>query len=194
MIFTNNAEAEATISQELLPNEKLLWCDKPQTGIKFRRKDIALIPFSILWCVGVGYQLNLFNSLNFGTPVLFFQVFQGVFALVGVYLLAGRFIIDNLQRGKTYYAVTTNRIIIKRTLLSAQVQTFNIKQLPNLSINENTDKSGTIKLESASTYTTQTLYDVNNYPAFKQRTITPALEFITNVRDVYNLILQQQAH
>lgn len=41
------------LQNELLPHlnagERLLWADKPKTGIRFRSSDKFLVPFSLFW-------------------------------------------------------------------------------------------------------------------------------------------------
>ena len=45
-----DAHPALVISKELASEERLLWSGRPQQGVVFRRTDLFLIPFSLLWC------------------------------------------------------------------------------------------------------------------------------------------------
>ena len=40
---------DSSISRILDGNERLIWSGRPRGGIRFRRQDIFMIPFSLLW-------------------------------------------------------------------------------------------------------------------------------------------------
>jgi hypothetical protein len=61
------------------------------------------------------------------------------FILIGIHLLAGRFFVDALQRSKTFYAVTEDRILIVTNLLSKNVKSVNLRTLGEISLGERND-------------------------------------------------------
>jgi hypothetical protein len=42
-------DSEDLVSRELVPNERLLWSGRPESGIRLRPADALMIPFSLLW-------------------------------------------------------------------------------------------------------------------------------------------------
>jgi len=185
MLITKDFGLESELQRELMADEKLLWCDKPKGGILFRTSDVFVVPFSILWC-GFAFFWE-FGVSNSGAP--FFMMIWGIpFMCVGLYFVFGRFIYDKINREKTVYGITTNRVIIKSGVFKTKVESFNISTLFNLSIEEKKDGTGSVKLDSDKYPFSQ--FAVAGWPGSKGQ--APALEFIDNVREIYNLILQQQ--
>ena len=183
MLIANDFEAQEYLQHDLLPGEKLLWTGRPATGIKLRTSDIFFIPFSILW---FGFAIFWEAGVLSGGPS-FFAIWGIPFICVGFYVTIGRFFYDKKMREKTVYGITPDRIIINSGVFTTTVESFNIRILSNISIDEKSDGSGTIKLGS------------NDHPwgelaigGWRGNKKIPALEFIQNVRNVYNLILQQQ--
>lgn len=69
-----------------------------------------MIPFSLLWG---GFMIfaakDVLSSLKNNTQsgiVIFPALIVFFFALIGLYMIFGRFIVDAKQREKTYYALT----------------------------------------------------------------------------------------
>jgi len=182
--FTLNSE----LKKELLPDEKLLWAGTPKKGILFRSSDAFVIPFSIFW---FGFAIFWESSVVSGEAPFFFMLWGIPFLAMGLYITVGRFFYDKFNRDKTVYAVTDKRVIIKSGVFKKNVQSFNIKILFNLSINEKSDGSGTIKLDSDNASGFQQGIVITGWPGTKQ---VPALEFIPEARTVYNLILKQQSN
>ncbi|MCD8741875.1 PH domain-containing protein [Mucilaginibacter roseus] len=108
---------------------------------------------------------------------------------MGIYITVGRFFYDSYKRGKTLYAVTDKRIIIKKGGIKGQTVTLNIKSLQDISINEKPDGSGTITFNNNNSF--PSFLGQSSWPGVK-RTQAPAFEFINDVRTVYNLVIKQQ--
>lgn len=169
-------EVPEDIQKELLENEGILWAGRPGLGIRFDRVDIFNIPFSIAW-----WGVVIFVLL----PNFRFSIFVAFFAIVGIYVTIGRFFYDKWKRDKTFYVVTPSRVIIKRGILDTEIRSFDIATLVDLDLSERADGSGTIKLESESPLAG---FIVRGFSADK----APGLEYITDARYVYELILQQK--
>jgi hypothetical protein len=167
------------IESELRPNlslgEKLIWVGRPKTGIVFRRSDVFLIPFSLLW---TGFAI-LWETTAIAYETHFFLKLWGVpFILVGLYTTVGRFFVEAKQRANTVYGITPDRIIIKTGLFSKETQSLNIKALPDITINQKSDNTGTITLGT---------------PRYSSRELQPPkLEFIEDVKNVYETIINLQ--
>ena len=172
----------AEINPHLLPNEKIIWVGKPKKGILFSSKDTVFIPFSIVWGgFAIFWEAMV---ITMGAPLMF-PIFGIPFILVGLYLMIGRFFVDAKKRANTLYAVTSERIIIQTGLFSKEFFSTNIENIQNTSFTEKSDLSGTISfaertkriMSNGSEYT-------SNAPL--------ELEFIEDVKNVYQKIIQQQ--
>lgn len=186
MLIVNDFNLKSELQKDLLPDEKLLWTGTPKKGILFRPSDVFMIPFSILW----GGFAIFWESSVITSDVPFFLALWGIpFVAAGLYITVGRFFYDKYNRDKTVYGVTDKRVIIKSGVFKKNFESFNIKNLFNLSIDEKSDGSGTIKLNSGNATGFPQGISISGWPGSKQ---VPAFEFIPEVRSVYNLILKQQ--
>ena len=173
------------LQEYLDSNEKLIWTGQPKKGIVFRRFDIFLIPFSLLWC---GFAIFWFVSvLSSGAPV-FFALFGVPFVLVGLFFVFGRFIIDAKQRENTLYGLTDNRVIIKSGIFRKTVKSLNIKTMSDLEYDEKSDGSGTINIGPKNP---MMMWGnrMNWWPGMK---MSSSLDLIQEVRKVYNKIIEIQ--
>jgi hypothetical protein len=141
-------DAKFEIEAELDAGERLLWSGAPRQGVVFRGSDVFLIPFSILWggfaifwtvfAVGMvaagGQLIGALIPLLWGTP----------FVLVGLYLILGRFWVDSRCRARTFYGVTTKRVIIVSGFLSRTITSLDLRTLGDTSLVERSNRSGTI--------------------------------------------------
>jgi hypothetical protein len=172
------------IQNELLTvigkDEKLLWTGNPRTGIVFRKTDIFFIPFSLFW-----FGFVCFWCFMAARGSGLFALFGIPFAIMGIYLVAGRFYLDARKRKNTIYGITNKRIIIKSGVFSREIQSFNIKALPQLILELKNDASGTISLAPSNYQMTNS----TQFPFMKQQ---PGLEFIENAQEVYDLIVKLQ--
>jgi Bacterial PH domain len=181
---------ETIIRPELDASERLLWCGQPRGGIRLRRQDAMMIPFSIMWggfaiffeCAAIAQCRNT-NSTGA------FMVLWGIpFVLVGVYFMFGRFIADARGRARTYYGLTNERIIILSGVFSRHTKTLPLRNLSDLSLTERADGSGNITFGSFQ-YPFGDAY--RGWPGFS-RYGPPTFEMIENVRQVYDLIRNAQ--
>ena len=179
MLINNDPDILKELQYELLPDEKLLWVGKPKGGIVLRTVDFFLVPFTLAWFGGV---FSIFFVVPF--PMMLFAI---PFLIVGLYVSIGRFYYDMKLRSKTFYGITNNRIIVKSGIIKKTVDTFNIRTLQKLNIQEKSDGSGNIKI-GLDTFPFSG-FAISGWPGIKP---TPQLERIPDVRSVYNMILQQQ--
>ena len=134
-------EDQQTITSFFLPSERILWTGRPPTGILFRKSDIFLIPFSLVWAgFAVFWEYTVFNSD--APPML--MVFGGVFVMIGLFVVFGRFIYDMMIRRNTVYALTDQRIMILAGMFGRTLRALNLKSLPVVSLEIFGDGRGTI--------------------------------------------------
>jgi len=129
------------VGAELSSNEKLLWSGHPRLGLMLRSDDALLIPFSLMWGgFAIFWEATV---IAHGAPVLF-TLFGVPFVLVGLYHIFGRFLVDARQRQRTFYGVTTERIIIISGLLERRVKSLSLDTLTDLSMTERANGAGVI--------------------------------------------------
>src|SRR5438105_5005106 len=114
------------LQEELGPDERLLWSGRPRKGIRLRAADLLFVPFSLLWA---GFAVFWESSvIATGAPFLF-KLWGIPFVLAGTYIVFGRFIVDAIQRDRTNYAVTDQRIIIISRLITQKIKSLNLRTL-----------------------------------------------------------------
>ncbi len=173
------------IEAELRAGEKLLWSGQPQGGMRLRSSDIFLIPFSLLWGgFAIFWEVNVISR---GAP-LFFWLWGIPFILVAVYITLGRFFVDARNREQTYYAVTDERIIILSTLFGHKVQSLSLRNLPEISLSQKADGTGTITFGSIGPFNA---WGSTSWPGSGHYQV-PSFEMIERVREVYDLIQTAQ--
>jgi hypothetical protein len=136
-----------SIARELKSGERLLWQGRPRGGIRLRGNDLFAIPFSLVWCIGIFIAAGaaLFGPKKDSAGSLFLIPF----VVVGLYLLLGRFFVDATRRRNTAYALTSQRAIIVVDFFGRKVQSINIQALPEVSVTEKSNGSGTIAFGAA---------------------------------------------
>lgn len=117
----------------------------------------------------------------------FFKLWGVPFVLIGLYMTVGRFFLDAKKRANTIYAITPDRIIIKSGIFTKEIKSLNIRTLSDITFNEKSDNSGTITL-GASDFKNSMMQGMD-WPGVKQ---PPRLEFIEDVKSVYDKIIELQ--
>ena len=178
-------DATAVLQPELGSGEKLLWSGRPQQGLRLRASDALLIPFSLMW----GGFAIFWEYSALQTGPLFFALWGIPFVGVGLYLIAGRFFVDAWQRARTHYGLTNQRVLIVAGLRSRQVTSLPLRTLADVSLQERSDRSGTIQFGHVpAPYGWMAR---SGWPG-PGRHLPPAFELIENVRSVYTQLQQAQ--
>ncbi|HZS27990.1 MAG TPA: hypothetical protein VFB76_12235 [Candidatus Angelobacter sp.] len=100
---------------ELLRNESLLWAGQPERRIIFHKEDLLAIPCSLLWgCFAIVFELVTFVAGKSSHTWWLGAIWGTPFVIAGQYLIWGRFLYVNWKKSRTFYAVTTERILIKK--------------------------------------------------------------------------------
>ena len=133
----------------LLSGERILWTGQPKQGIAASGRDVMLIPFSLMWGgFAIFWNVSVWSAPEQGQgPDLFFRLWGLPFLVVGLYLIFGRFLHDAAARKRSYYAVTDQRILVLRGLISSNLRSLDIRRLPKLELSEHRDGTGTIEFE-----------------------------------------------
>ncbi len=120
------------------PDEQVVWWGAPLQGLRFRKQDVFLIPFSLAWA---GFAIFwLVNVIQIGAPFVF--VLAGFIALgAGLYLVVGRFFRDAKRRQNTAYAVTSKRLLISR---KGRLSSIDLTGLDQIHLEQNRDGTESI--------------------------------------------------
>lgn len=174
------------LERELGAGEHLLWNGQPKRGLQLRATDALLIPFSFLWAgFAVFWELGVLGS---GAP--FFFILWGIpFLCVGAYITIGRFFADAALRAKTWYGVTNERILIIGGLFHRTVKSLPLRSLPEITLEQRHDGSGTITFGASMPFAT--LYRGFVWPGMDQR-MAPAFDLIVDAKVAYEIIRQAQ--
>lgn len=177
-----NYELEQRIRSDLASGEKLLWTGQPVRGIRFRAVDFVMVPFSLLWGgFAVFWEAMVLKQ---GAP-LFMALWGIPFILMGVYIVVGRFFVDAALRARTYYALTSQRVVILSGLWSQQLKSLWLRSLPEIVLREG-NGLGSIDFGSNS-WTGGQFFRGTSWPGMS-RYQPPSFDLIENPQNVYNLI------
>jgi hypothetical protein len=108
--YPTDPAATAQIASSLRPGEQLLWCGRPDRSVLFVPADFVAIPFALVW---LGIALAWEVGTQSVDALLAFRLIGVPFVVIGVYLVAGRFVTRWVRKGKTVYAITSERVIVQ---------------------------------------------------------------------------------
>jgi hypothetical protein len=134
-----NPAAERVIQGELEDGERLLWAGRPRQGLQLRREIASLIAFALaslpfIGAFAVGPAGAQTADTLLGNPFVLWMVFVAVAPIV----------LDALVRRRTAYGLTDRRAIFVSQPLGRQVTAMPLTTLPELTLTEDRDGSGTI--------------------------------------------------
>jgi hypothetical protein len=130
------------LSDRLLTGERILWSGTPAQGLLLTGRDWLLIPFSLIWC---GFAVFWETTVAATQAPIFFQLWGIPFVLIGLYFVAGRFLVDAWLRSQTFYAVTNERVLIARIGPFGKFTAMSLDRMPDASLSERPDGRGTIR-------------------------------------------------
>ena len=137
-------EALATdLRQRLDRGERVLWTGRPAQGVLLRKGDRIGIPFSLLWC---GFVIFWESNVLAADAPWFFALWGIPFVLVGLYMVAGRFIVDSWRRARTLYAVTDQRAVILSGFRARSLKSLDLGGLSDIELQDEGDGRGTLVL------------------------------------------------
>ena len=181
----NDPNAEMVVSQEVGHNEKLLWAGRPKGGLVLRATDVFLIPFSVVW---TGFAIfweagAIIGTKGQGIGVLF-ALFGLPFVLIGIYLMFGRFIYDAVNRGRTFYGLTSDRLIMISGVFRPTRHSVPLRNLTDVSLTERRSGHGTITFGQMGMMMP---YWRNQAPGPYPYNM-PVLDLVPDAREVYGLL------
>ena len=143
----------------------------PGPGIRVRKSDILVIPFTFVWFFVVAYQFGRMLLADGQIPIG-----GALLILFGFYFAIGRFFVEEMQLGGTSYGVTNQRvIIITPGELVGRFKALELRSLPEVVLVEKPDGSGTV-------------YFGPKPGVNPPRKVIPRFDGIADVRRVYEII------
>jgi hypothetical protein len=185
-------EIERRFQPDLLAGERALWTGRPDPTRLLNRADIFLIPFSFLWG---GFALAFFfqgltGPAEADRPTI---LVGALFAVLGLYLIVGRFLVKAFRKRHTFYAVTDRRVLVLTDLGSRSVNAALIGQIPAIQKHVRTDGVGSLRFGTGSLFAL--MYEDTGLEFFGTFYGTPGPSFlnIAGANDVANLVTELQA-
>ena len=170
----------------LLPGERILWSGRPGQGLIFTSQDVFLVPFSLAWC---GFAVFWEYSVLATRADDFSVLWGAMFVFIGLYFVAGRFLVDGWVRKGTCYAVTNQRVLIARSSPFSKFISIGLAQLADTDLSERANGRGNIRFGQASLV----------WGRQNMGTWTPSLDptpqflMIDNARKVFDIVQKEVA-
>jgi hypothetical protein len=178
---------DQAFSGRLVPGERIVWAGRPRGGIMFTRQDIFLVPFSLVWC---GFAIFWETGVSGAGAPSFFKLWGALFVCIGLYLVAGRFLVDAWIRQGIRYALTDRRVLILRPKPFSDFIAVNLDRLPDARLSEDAHGRGTLRFgQPASMWNRRGLSSWT--PALDS---TPQFLLIDDARRVFDLVQRSAGH
>jgi hypothetical protein len=136
-------EVVDTTLVDLLPGEKLLWQDRPIRHRLFYAPDAVLVPFTVVWALFAGFAFGSMLTSD-RPPPMPFPVVLVPFAVVGLYLLVGRFVVRAIASRRIRYALTDRRLVVFGGVTGTNATSTYVTTLQPPVIAEREDRSGSL--------------------------------------------------
>lgn len=171
----------------MAPGEHVLWWAQPRRGLVLRASDVFAIPFSLMWCgFAVFWETSVASSDRAPT---FFVLWGLPFVAVGVHMVLGRFFAEAWQRSKTYYALTSDRILIVSGIFSRTIKSLSLNALSDITLTEGRGGEGSITFGPQGPF--GALFGGNSsWPGSPRQ--PPRFDSIPDARNVYERIRAAQ--
>ena len=183
-------QTQAEIQRELGSGEKLLWSGQPRQGLRLNITDAFILPFSLIWC---GFAIFWEASVLHGHAPLLMKLWGVPFVVIGLYLVVGRFFVDAYTRGRTFYGVTNQRLVIVSGSFSRRVRSLPWQALPQATLVERGNGGGTINFGPKLPFGMGRSVSIGGMPGAGQ-SLFPVLDLPEHAREAYDAVrLAQQS-
>ncbi len=167
--------------------EHALWWGRPRQGVFLRGSDVFTIPFSLLWCgFAIFWEAGVTTS---GNAPGFFALWGIPFVAIGLYMVIGRFFAEALQRSKTYYALTSDRVLIVSGVFSRTIKSLSLNTLSDVTLTEGRSGKGSIAFGPQSPFGS-VFGGTSSWPGTQQQ--SPRFDSIDDAKAVYEQIRSAQ--
>jgi hypothetical protein len=182
----------------LLPDEDVLWFGQPDPKILFTPDDLFLIPFSLLWGgFAIAWEIGVIAALASGQErsgnggyLWQFAVFGLIFVAAGLYLIIGRHIFKRIWKKRTYYGVTSRKVIAVTRLRRESAKAAFIEDISSLNKRVRKDGAGTITFGNVpGRFKAYTNTGLDFFAGAKARDSMPVAFYdVQRVDDVYRIV------
>lgn len=121
----------------IITGESILWKGKPEKGNIFTRRELVLLPFSLMVC---GFSL-FWEYMAMQTGQLFPILWGLPIVGIGIYMLIGRYIQAAFLRNKTFYVITNKKVIVKK---GSRISMYDGHDLPPMEVEIHKNGNGTL--------------------------------------------------
>ena len=126
----------------LEPGERVLWSGAPRTGLMFRSSDILQVVVSLIILYVFATQLR---NASFRGPI---DIILGLVIFIAVmYFAVGRFFFDAYRRRRSAYALTSERMLIRESVLSNFVKSFPLNTITDTGLRDMGNGFGNIWIQ-----------------------------------------------
>ena len=122
-----------------LPGEEVLWTGQPDPSVIFSKKDLFLIPLTI---VSLGLMMWVFKDILDNRIYKIIAIIYFIFAFL--YFLVGRFVIKDRKKKHTFYVITNKRALIFIDNSIGNTKEVYLNKLHTLTRDIKSDGHGTI--------------------------------------------------
>jgi hypothetical protein len=180
-------ELPEEIRGAMAPGEHALWWGRPRQGVVLRSSDVFTIPFSLLWCgFAIFWETGVASN---GNAPGFFVLWGIPFVAIGIYMVIGRFFAEALQRSKTYYALTSDRVLIVSGVFSRTIKSLSLNTLSDVTLTEGRSGKGSITFGPQSPFGS-VFGGTSSWPGTQQQ--SPRFDLIDDAKAVYEQIRRAQ--
>jgi hypothetical protein len=175
---------------ELLPGERIIWTGEPTQPRLLRPEDGLLIPFSLVW--GGFAIFSETNAATAGAPG-FFLLWGVPFVSIGLYFIAGRFVVRAIALRHTRYTVTDLRVVITGGLSGRAEHASYLSSLQPPVIRERDDGTGDLAFGSfPSVGAALSRRRGNGFAVWGESLTPPIFRSVPMVRHVRDLVMAAQ--
>ena len=138
--------AVTPIHSLLEAGELLTWEDQPDRQIQIRKSDLVMIPLSLVYAGFIGFISFGFIMADKRDYMMLSVLLP--FMLIAAYVVVGRFYYDAYKRRRTWFAITSKRVLIVTKAPGLKVQSIPLTSIGGVAVDSYTDKLGTVLLKS----------------------------------------------
>jgi hypothetical protein len=182
---------------ELERNENVVWVGRPEPSVLFTTADFWLVPFSLAWggfvVASVLSSLGGFGPAGRGKgngliePSLY--AVAGLFLMIALNMIIGRFFYKIWKKKRTWYAVTNRRILILRDgAFAKNVQGVDLRLIPAIHKLVRKDGVGTLRFGNVLS-PVAAMYANTGLDVFATGPQIPTFHDIADAEEVYRLVV-----
>jgi hypothetical protein len=128
-------EAPPFLKSSLIGKEELLWLGQPDPAAMFAPYDRVLIPVSIIWTAfAMLWEASILGFFGAERAPLTFSLVGVPVVLIGLYFILGRYLFKAFKKRRTWYAVTSLRVVVLERVFRARVTSGFLKTLPTTTL------------------------------------------------------------